>query len=619
MTHQQGGKDATVRGRDLEHSPGFSQGTWNISNVHRHHLTLGPGASRLDVLGVDNKGIGVKLGSRGGLHGPSVGGGLGRAMHEAVSFHSLAAEGDLQHYCLVQPSSSRNILDLVRVRSQLRAHQGDLRLSRPLQHRPEHQRQRALAVGSNLEGLRVKFDVSIRRGALERRLDVQGVGDDDVLCLLLAAGSIQLDGCQALGGDELEGLLLDQGVPGAVVGEGDADGGRALLVGVHVDTVAALQIRGQIEGVHPVHLDGLGSIAVRRRVCELHLDCETLPDMHPILDRNLRDIRALAVHFLERQRVDTRRGRCPLQLDDEGLPVRRRDEHRPLVLLRLVLLPLRRLALRRRLLVPGLTRGGQRAVDDLQVGVTPGGDNDLLLAEEELPVLGDLGSDHRAQAPLVGRWVLADRGRRELEILHLFLPHLRRKSQRGLILLRLLDTPPSHHQLNRLVVIQHTPDIINRQIPLAHAARVQGYRQQDVVMRRYKPACRGNGDNIAVLGGDFEAVLGPEVAKIVEMELFRGGGPEDHCAEQEGLLGELDLCGVADPGNVYQMHLLTQVAHRLQPQLERSDPVLRGEENIHRDGLLGPQGHRRKWVPGNSLLAQGVSLWVLQGKIHSPL
>mmetsp|Transcript_118120 Transcript_118120/g.345979 ORF Transcript_118120/g.345979 Transcript_118120/m.345979 type:complete len:211 (-) Transcript_118120:1791-2423(-) len=118
--------------------------------------------------------------------------------------------------------------------------------------------------------------------------------------------------------------------------------------------------------------------------------------------------------------------------------------------------------------------------------------------------------------------------------------------------------------------------------------------------------------------GQLEAELHAQVAEIVEPELPHGRGLEDHVAEDDGVLREAQLSGVAGAGDAEEVDLLAEAAVRHDRQPEGRDVEGRGEVDLEGRHLLRLQRDGPGRAPRDAVLGE-LAVGVLEEELQRAL
>mmetsp|Transcript_16732 Transcript_16732/g.42552 ORF Transcript_16732/g.42552 Transcript_16732/m.42552 type:complete len:407 (-) Transcript_16732:1586-2806(-) len=398
-----------------------------------------------------------------------------------------------------------------------------------------------------------------------------------------------------------------------------------LAVCVDIELVLLGEPRGQIEGLDPVELDLFASV---RRVDKAQSHAEALGLLQPIGDLHGLHVRGLALHLGADPFHLCGGQRCAGEVPDEGVPVRRRNEHLPGVLLGqqlarpLASSPRRGRGRARILGLVGLRgrlvllpqRHCQRPVSDLEIGLATRRHHDLRRAEKEVHAKRDLCLHHRVQFPRLAAGILAIW--REGDLLHHLLADAGRELQRPHVALGLLNAPPLDDELHGVLLVvglSEASDALRLALfgVSAHAvrapARANGVELDEelhVVVWRREALRRFDREQRRRTRWHFEPELYAQVTEVVELDPPHARRLEHDVAKQDGVLGQFDLRRVAGARDVEQVQVLTEPRVRQKRQLERGDVVGGREAKVHGDLLLRPQADWQRGRPGHTALGE---------------
>mmetsp|Transcript_129723 Transcript_129723/g.416136 ORF Transcript_129723/g.416136 Transcript_129723/m.416136 type:complete len:583 (-) Transcript_129723:5252-7000(-) len=483
--------------------------------------------------------------------------------------------------------------------------------------------------------------------ALEGHGGGQRVHDGDRMHGLLAARRAQLDLPHLVGRHKLEHHLDGEEFLSLRVREHHPRDAAALPVCKDVELVLLRLAGRQIEGLHAVQPDLVPGV---QRLDQGELHGEALGLAEPVRDLHGLNVWRLALH----RRFDALHlGGCRGLADevpDIGVPVGGRHEDLAAVPLgpelprALGRLPRCGQGCRAPLGGVGLQMGPvlvlqrhrQRPIRDLEAHLASRRHRDLPGAEPVVNARRHLCLHHGVQFPRLAAGVLPIW--REHNLLRRLLADARRELQGPHCALGLLDAPSLHDELHRILLVVRfnvAPDTLRLSLlglpaqcrGIGAAAPLHGvklHEELDVVMRCGE-ALRGlDREEGGSLLGHLESELHAQVAKVVKLDMPHARGLEDHIAEEQGVLGELHLSGVAGALDAEEVHILAEEHLGDQRQLEGGLAEGGVEPKLDRQLLLGPQAdglHRRPGHAAFGELAVGVhkvELHNLLGPVHDP-
>mmetsp|Transcript_59038 Transcript_59038/g.138120 ORF Transcript_59038/g.138120 Transcript_59038/m.138120 type:complete len:296 (-) Transcript_59038:1175-2062(-) len=147
--------------------------------------------------------------------------------------------------------------------------------------------------------------------------------------------------------------------------------------------------------------------------------------------------------------------------------------------------------------------------------------------------------------------------------------------------------------------------------------RMEGHGERNVLLGTYEALRRCDGEDLGILGADLEAELCSQVTKVVEPNRLCRLRADHDIAEEDGMLAETHLDGVACARHVQQTNLDTVLTLGQQRQSKGRDAVRGIEPELNICRLPRPQGDGVRRCPAHCMLRQ-LSLLVAQLKGHRP-